>query len=83
MHKALDRECVSGVQSQTMHLADYMMNHGLRDEDVAEAIARSRPTVSRIRRRLIRPSWDTIEAIKTFTKGASTADDYVSIGGTQ
>jgi transcriptional regulator with XRE-family HTH domain len=51
----------------------------LSDDEVAEAINRSRPTVSRIRRRLVRPDWKTIEAIKKFTKGASTANDYLEV----
>jgi transcriptional regulator with XRE-family HTH domain len=61
------------------HLADYMAEKGLSDEAVAEAIQRSRPTVSRIRRRLVRPDWETIEKIKAFTNGASTADDYQNL----
>lgn len=63
-----------------MHLSDYMAEKGLSDEDVARGINRSRPTVSRIRRRLVRPDWETIEAIKKFTNGFSTADDYQDIG---
>jgi transcriptional regulator with XRE-family HTH domain len=59
-----------------MHLSDYMTAHNLSDDEVAAAIERSRPTVSRIRRRLVRPDWETLEQIKKFTKGASTADDY-------
>jgi transcriptional regulator with XRE-family HTH domain len=62
-----------------VHLADYMAEKGLSDETVAEGISRSRPTVSRIRRRLVRPDWETIEKIKEFTGGASTADDYQNI----
>lgn len=62
-----------------VHLADYMATKGLSDDEVATGINRSRPTVSRIRRRLVRPDWATIEEIKTFTKGESTADDYVNI----
>lgn len=62
-----------------VHLADYMADKGLSDEDVAVSIGRSRPTVSRIRRRLVRPDWQTIEEIKKFTDGASTADDYQNI----
>lgn len=62
-----------------VHLADYMADRGLSDEDVAKGISRSRPTVSRIRRKLVRPDWETIEEIKKFTGGASTADDYQDI----
>jgi transcriptional regulator with XRE-family HTH domain len=66
-----------------MHLADYMADRGLSDEDVAKSIDRSRPTVSRIRRKLVRPDWKTIEKIKQFTNGASTADDYQSLESVQ
>ena len=66
-----------------VHLSDYMADKGLSDEDVAKGISRSRPTVSRIRRKLVRPDWETIENIKTFTKGASTADDYQSLESAQ
>ncbi len=59
-----------------MHLSDYMAARGLKDEEVSQSIQCSRPTVSRIRRKLVRPGWDTIEKIKEFTGGASTADDY-------
>lgn len=62
-----------------VHLADYMADEGLSDDDVAKGINRSRPTVSRIRRRLVRPDWETIEEIKKFTNGKSTADDYSSL----
>jgi transcriptional regulator with XRE-family HTH domain len=63
-----------------MHLADYMVLKKLSDDDVADGIDCTRPTVSRIRRRLVRPDWKTIEKIRTYTKGASTADDYMDIG---
>ena len=66
-----------------MHLSDYMTLHNLDDDAVALRIKRSRPTVSRIRRRLCRPDWDTTEAIRKFTKGQSTADDYQSLEGAE
>ena len=62
-----------------MHLSEYMNLHKLDDDAVAAGIERSRVTVSRIRRRKVRPDWATIEAIKNFTAGASTADDYASL----
>lgn len=77
--KALD-DNVRPMYKRAMHLSDYMAEHGLSDEAVAEAIARSRPTVSRIRRRLVRPDWETIEKIKAYTDGACTADDFQNIG---
>lgn len=60
-----------------MHLADYMSRKRLSDEDVAKEIKRSRATVSRIRRRKVRPDWETIEALKTFSGGKITANDFI------
>ena len=79
MHKALDSECASDVQRGMVHLADYMARRGLKDKEVADGIGCSRPTVSRIRRRLVRPDWQTIEKIREFTNGQSTADDYTTL----
>lgn len=64
-----------------MHLADYMAGKNpkrrpLKDEEVAEAIGVSRATVSRIRRRKVRPDWQTIAALNVFSKGKITADDF-------
>lgn len=75
VYKALDLDCTSGVQ-EGMHLSDYMAQRGLKDEQVAAGIGRSRVTVSRIRRRKVRPDWPTIEELRKFTDGACTADDF-------
>jgi transcriptional regulator with XRE-family HTH domain len=61
------------------HLADYMTARSLDDEAVAAAIAVSRVTVSRIRRRKVRPDWSTIDKLKTWSDGAITADDFQSL----
>jgi len=66
-----------------MHLSDYMTLNNLDDDAVALGIDRSRVTVSRIRRRKLRPNWATIEKIREFTNGASTADDYQSLEAAQ
>jgi transcriptional regulator with XRE-family HTH domain len=62
-----------------MHLSDYMAKNRLSDEEVASSIGRDRATVSRIRRKKIRPNWETIEKIRTFTGDAVTADDFVQM----
>lgn len=64
-----------------MHLSDYMAQRALSDDQVAEAIRRSRVTVSRIRRRKVRPDWPTIEALSEFSGGAITADDFMQMPG--
>lgn len=48
----------------------------LKDEEVADAIGVSRVTVSRIRRKKVRPNWQTIAALNTFSNGKITADDF-------
>jgi transcriptional regulator with XRE-family HTH domain len=75
MHNCLDGN-VRPMYKGQMHLSAYMKAKNLSDDAVAEGIGRSRPTVSRIRRRLVRPDWDTLEEIKKFTKGACSADDF-------
>lgn len=60
-----------------MHLSDYMTLKRLSDQEVAAGIGRDRATVSRIRRRKVRPDWETIERIKTFTHRKVTADDFL------
>lgn len=59
-----------------MHLSDFMSERALSDEEVAAAVGRNRVSVSRWRRRLVRPDWEAIDAIKGFTEGAVTADDW-------
>ena len=58
-----------------------MAAKNLRDEDVAAAIGKSRVSVSRWRRKLVRPDWASIEAIRTFSKQAVQADDWRELVG--
>lgn len=62
-----------------MHLSDYMTKRRLSDDQVATAIRRSRVTVSRIRRKKVRPDWATIEALREYSDGQITADDFASL----
>ncbi len=62
-----------------MHLSEYMIANNLDDDAVAAGISRSRVTVSRIRRRKVRPDWDTIAELRTFTKDQVTADDFQNL----
>lgn len=62
-----------------MHLSDYMTAKKLRDEQVADELGVSRVTVSRIRRRKVRPDWPTIIKLKEWSRGAMTADDFEQI----
>lgn len=60
-----------------MHLSDYMAQKNLSDQAVAEAIGRSRVSVSRYRRRLIRPDWSAVEAIAKFSNGEVAPNDWL------
>jgi transcriptional regulator with XRE-family HTH domain len=62
-----------------MHLAAYMAQHGLSDDDLAAKIGRTRPTVSRIRRGVMRPDWITMGRILEATSGEVTPNDFVSM----
>jgi transcriptional regulator with XRE-family HTH domain len=62
-----------------IHLSDYMTANGLSDDDVAAALGLTRASVSRFRRRKMRPDWKTIEKIREFTGGQVTADDFTSL----
>lgn len=62
-----------------IHLSDYMAANELSDADVASALGLTRASVSRFRRRKMRPDWKTIEKIKEFTGGQVTADDFASL----
>jgi hypothetical protein len=75
--KFVDRACAQSVRMETMHLSDFMALCVLSDEQVGKAIGRSRASVSRYRRRLVRPDWEAIEQIRRYSKGAVTADDWL------
>lgn len=66
-----------------MHLAEFMAKEKLDDQKVAKAIKSTRETISRIRRRKVRPAWGTIAALKKFSRGKITADDFEQVGGAQ
>lgn len=63
-----------------MHLSEFMSWKGLKDSDVALLVGKSRPTISRIRRRKQRPDWPLINAFKKLSNGAITADDFAKAG---
>jgi len=64
-----------------MHLSEYMAANNLDDEVVATGVNRSRVTISRIRRRLVRPDWETINALTEYSDGQITANDFQHLDG--
>jgi ribosome-binding protein aMBF1 (putative translation factor) len=67
------------MYTEGMHLSDYMAENQLSDEAVAVKIKRSRATVSRIRRRKVRPDWKTIKVLEKFSGGVITANDFLNV----
>lgn len=65
------------VYIPAMHLSEYMSKNRLSDDDVAREINRSRVSVSRYRRGLVRPDWEAVESIKTFSGGLVPADSWL------
>ena len=59
-----------------MTLADYMTAKGITDADFAVLIGVNRSTVSRLRRLNQRPSFETLAAITSATRGKVTANDF-------
>lgn len=66
-----------------VHLSEFMDWKGLTDAQVAQKIGRARVTVSRIRRRKVRPDWATIEALRRWSGGKITADDFINLDNDQ
>ena len=58
------------------HLSKYMSDNDLSDEEVADSTGLSRVTISRIRRRIVRPHWKTIKELKKLSGGLVSADDF-------
>lgn len=53
-----------------------MFDKKLSDEEVSDATGLSRVTISRIRRKIVRPKWSTIQKLKELSGGLVTADDF-------
>lgn len=70
---------VRPVYMTHMHLSDYMAQRGLKDQDVAPIVGVNRVSISRYRRRLVVPSWPTIERIRKFTGSAVTERDWAEL----
>lgn len=59
-----------------MHLAEYMNVKELSDEQVAEAIGRSRVSISRYRRNIERPSLKTAQKFHSWSDGKIALEDW-------
>lgn len=59
-----------------MHLSEYMAVNKLTDEQVAEAIDRSRVSVSRYRRKIEQPSLETARRFHSWSSGKIAIEDW-------
>lgn len=67
-----------------MQLDTWMTREGMSDAKLANALNRrgvacDRTSVSRWRRRIRRPEWPAIEALKVLSHGAVTADSFTEL----
>lgn len=76
MHNLLDVH-MHDMHFQHMKLADYLATMGLTDEAFASQVGISQSQVSRLKRGLSRPSWDSLVAIERATGGAVAAADFM------
>ncbi|WP_181166233.1 helix-turn-helix transcriptional regulator [Mesorhizobium sp. B2-6-7] len=59
-----------------MKLAQYISDHEMTDEAFAVTVGMSQSQISRIKRGISRPSWDSVAAIERATGGQVTASDF-------
>ncbi|TPN44425.1 helix-turn-helix transcriptional regulator [Mesorhizobium sp. B1-1-4] len=59
-----------------MKLAQYLSDHEMTDEAFAATVGMSQSQISRIKRGISRPSWDSVAAIERATGGQVTASDF-------
>ncbi len=76
MHFGLEPIVRLAYKPVMAHLSKFMSDNELSDEEVAGKTGLSRVTISRIRRRIVRPDWETIKKLKKFTGGLVSADDF-------
>jgi transcriptional regulator with XRE-family HTH domain len=76
-HNVLDTH-VRTTHSLAMKLALWLDANDLSDAEFGRRIGKAHSTVLRLKRGEIRPSLETVEAIRTETNGSVTADDFMS-----
>ena len=61
----------------SMKLDQYLTEKNIAPVDFARDIGRDVATVSRLRRELTRPDWETVRRITEATKGKVSANDFI------
>ena len=62
-----------------MHLSEYLIENNLTQQNFADMLNVSQPTVSKWLQGLTRPSWEVIKLITEETEGAVTANDFLTL----
>lgn len=65
------------MQYLPMTLEDYLTTNEITDAEFAKRIERDPGTVSRLRRGLTKPDWQTLPRIFDATNGAVTPNDFL------
>ena len=60
-----------------MKLGEYLSLNKMTDEAFASLVGMSQSQISRLRRGLSRPSWESLAAIERVTTGMVTASDFM------
>jgi len=60
-----------------MKLAEYLTEQKLTDEAFGTLVGMSQSQISRIKRGISRPSWDSLASIERVTDGAVRAADFI------
>ena len=70
------------MQYCSMTLDEYLTQHEITDAEFAKRIERDPGTVSRLRRGLTKPDWQTMPRIFDATNGAVTPNDFLPADAT-
>jgi len=76
MHILLDMH-MHAMHFQAMKLSDFLSERKLTDEAFASMVGMSQSQVSRLRREVSRPSWETLAMIERATDGLVGANDFI------
>ncbi|MDD1434619.1 helix-turn-helix domain-containing protein [Rhizobiales bacterium 3FA27D7] len=60
-----------------MKLSEYLSVNNLTDEAFGVLVGMSQSQISRIKRGISKPSWESLATIDHVTKGSVTANDFV------
>lgn len=78
MHNLLDMH-MHGMHFTGMTLSEYLSERKITDEAFAAEVGISQSQISRLRRGISRPSWESVALIERATEGQVTASDFMPV----